>query len=417
MASTFTNVLSGADISYIHQLPQVVQAKSQLLTMSSGVVNISFVPTESIRLALNNKLGLNLQSGARVPLRWIKGDTTAHSDRGSSAFSNTHLVYLNNSVGEFVVNGTSYPIIENTGFKFNEGVVHKTTNAGVLPRLLIGPLAETGAQVGQNGAIYYFSNQAAATTNDTGAAGYIGNQQVQKSNNLLTFNVGTNVVPNGGGDSITLNAAWRWAFINGQGTIEATQGNTGDSVSLSDTYDYRAFPVAFCFLEGTNILCNVDGADIYVPIEKMTKGILVKTYNNGYKALHSIGTGTIHNSGSTERIVNHLYKCSPKQYPELKEDLFITGAHSILVNSLTEKQRIETRKTLGDIFITEKKYRLPAYVDERCEPWLSKGIFNIWHIALENDNISKNYGVYANGLLVESCSINFLNNKSRMTLA
>jgi len=322
MASTFTNVLSGADISYIHQLPQVVQAKSELLTMTSGVVNISFVPTESIRLALNNKLGLDLQSGARVPLRWIKGDTTAHSDRGSSAFSNTHLVYLNNSVGEFVVNGTSYPIVENTGFKFHEGVVHKTTNAGVLPRLLIGPLAETGTQVG-----------------------------------------------------------------------------------------------LICFLQGSQILCNVDGADRYVPIEKMTKGMLVKTYKNGYKALHSIGTGTISNRGSSERIVNHLYKCSPKQFPELKEDLFITGAHSILVNSLTDKQRGETRKTLGDIYITDDKYRLPAYVDERCEPMLSKGNFQIWHIALDNDNIYKNYGVYANGLLVESCSINYLTNKSSMTLA
>jgi hypothetical protein len=40
----------------------------------------------------------------------------------------------------------------------------------------------------------------------------------------------------------------------------------------------------------------------------------------------------------------------------------------------------------------------------------------IWHFALEHDNIYKNYGVYANGLLVESSSIRYMTELSGMQL-
>ena len=36
--------------------------------------------------------------------------------------------------------------------------------------------------------------------------------------------------------------------------------------------------------------------------------------------------------------------------------------------------------------------------------------------ALQNDDVRMNYGIYANGLLVETCSLHFLTNHSNMTL-
>jgi hypothetical protein len=98
------------------------------------------------------------------------------------------------------------------------------------------------------------------------------------------------------------------------------------------------------------------------------------------------------------------------------EDLIITGHHSILVSNMTDEQKEQTSKILGKIYVTDNKYRLLAAIDERSEPYEEEGIFNIWHLALENDNINMNYGIYANGLLVETCSINFLKEKSGMTL-
>jgi len=179
---------------------------------------------------------------------------------------------------------------------------------------------------------------------------------------------------------------------------------------------YYLYPAAPCFLEGSTILCQVDGVEKYVPVEELNKGTLVKTSLNGYKAVVLIGKGTILNAGNDERTENRLYKCSPSKYPELKENLYITGCHSILEFPITEKQKEDTMKHHGKLFVTDKKYRLMAYVDERAEPWNSEGTYTIWHFALENTDERMNYGVYANGgLLVESCSIRMLTNKSNMT--
>jgi hypothetical protein len=84
---------------------------------------------------------------------------------------------------------------------------------------------------------------------------------------------------------------------------------------------------------------------------------------------------------------------------------------------MTDKQKEDTTSHLGKLFFTDDKYRLIACLDERAKPWNSKGTYTVWHFALENDNETFNYGVYANGgLLVETCSIRFLKTKSNMTL-
>ena len=113
------------------------------------------------------------------------------------------------------------------------------------------------------------------------------------------------------------------------------------------------------------------------------------------------------------RIEQRLYKCSTANYPDLKQDLYITGCHSILEDELTEVQRAKTINHIKRIFVTDRKYRLMAWIDERSEPWASEGKYTIWHIALENNDPKTNYGIYVNGgLLVETCALNFLKNRS-----
>jgi len=172
-----------------------------------------------------------------------------------------------------------------------------------------------------------------------------------------------------------------------------------------------------CFKEGTKILClTPQMKEEYVPIQNIRKGDLVKTSLHGFVPVSMIGKSVISNPGGLERIKNRLYKCSKSQYPELFEDLYITGCHSILVNNLSELQREKTIESLGDIFITDRKYRLMAYLDERCEPYSEMGRYTIWHFALENDDYYMNYGVYANGLLVESTSKRYMKELSGMKL-
>ena len=159
-----------------------------------------------------------------------------------------------------------------------------------------------------------------------------------------------------------------------------------------------------CFLEGTKILCLVDEKEQYITIESLTKGTLVKTLLEGYKPVTHLGYSKMTNSGLATRERNQMYVCTPEKYPTLTEPLYITGCHSILVHKLTDYQKEETLKVYGRLFDTEYKYRLEAYLDERAGPWSEKGECTVWHVALENDNETWNYGIYANGLLVESIS-------------
>ena len=58
----------------------------------------------------------------------------------------------------------------------------------------------------------------------------------------------------------------------------------------------------------------------------------------------------------------------------------------------------------GVIYITDGKYRLPACASERSVVYRDAGNYRIYHFSLEHSDDYMNYGVYANGLLVETCS-------------
>ena len=81
-----------------------------------------------------------------------------------------------------------------------------------------------------------------------------------------------------------------------------------------------------------------------------------------------------------------------------------------------DKEREQIIETLGDIYVTDRKYRLPAFNDKRAKPYEERGDFRIWNLALENENYYANYGIYANGLLVETTSCRYIKEISRMTL-
>ena len=171
-----------------------------------------------------------------------------------------------------------------------------------------------------------------------------------------------------------------------------------------------------CFNENTKILCLIDGVEKETPVQDIRPGILVKTLLHGYVPVNIIGTNKLFNPGNSERFMDRLYICKTDMYPELNEDLIITGCHAILVEEFKENQREETILALNEIYITDDKYRLIAYIDDRASPYEVEGEYNIYHIALENENYFSNYGIYANGLLVEYCSKRYLKELSKMTL-
>jgi hypothetical protein len=224
----------------------------------------------------------------------------------------------------------------------------------------------------------------------------------------------------GNSKTVTLQAGNAYPIL-----IYYNQGGGGYNIGLGFSFNGGSLITDFTSITGTtpftHITCFKEDSKIltdkgYILVQNLKKGDLIKTLENGFVPIYKMGVKEIYNPSVKDRIKDQLYVCSPKNYPEVFEDLVITGCHSILVDDFKESEREKTNETLGDIYVTDQKYRLPACVDKRAEIYPIEGSVMIYHIALENDDYYMNYGIYANGLLVETCSKRYLEEISEMTI-
>jgi hypothetical protein len=195
------------------------------------------------------------------------------------------------------------------------------------------------------------------------------------------------------------------SFVFPHGTLHGTS-HTGTTPRLmlgpmSETADPVGGPV--CFGKGAMIQC--EGGSI--PVEELKVGTKVKTLKHGYKAVTLLGTSVIRNRAGSERIRDRLYI-----YP--KEHLILTGGHSVLLDEVSGDQLERIKTSFGNLFFTEGKIRLLAMDDETAEPYLKKGTFPIYNFVLEAPNEHTNYGVFANGKLVESSFPYWVKKMNRM---
>ncbi len=145
--ASYPNLLTSY-ISYFLENEEVLKAKAQLNAQTSDSVYFSIPIADEIKDLLKASTGLDLSSVASVPMRWIKGDTLPHIDRGTQDFTNTYLAYLTDSSGQLLLGDDSYSIEAGSAFVFNEGIRHETRDTGLEPRLLLGPMSESGLAVG-----------------------------------------------------------------------------------------------------------------------------------------------------------------------------------------------------------------------------------------------------------------------------
>ena len=222
--------------------------------------------------------------------------------------------------------------------------------------------------------------------------------------------VGISITPDGSAVYVTAFTPNLIYYIN-------TTNNAVTNLSFSGVANTTG-AFAACFAKDSKILYfnKETESEEYIHIQDLRRGDLVKTLNHGFLPVHMIGYRAIYNTLCNDA-TQVLYKCSLDQYPELTEDLIMTGGHSVLVDNFKdEEERGKTLEQFGDIFMTDNKYRLPLCIDERATPYTNEGIYTVYHFSLENDNDSLNYGIYANGLLVESCSTGYLRDHSGMIL-
>ena len=143
-----TYLLSNSDIDFLLNQSEVISAKQNIDKLSSGSINFTINLNDPVRQSLFNNLGLDLTNMETIPMRWIKGDTKPHIDRGSHKFDTTYLAYLTDSPGKLVIDNESYPISKGNAYVFSEGLSHETVGTGYEPRLLLGPMSEQGISVG-----------------------------------------------------------------------------------------------------------------------------------------------------------------------------------------------------------------------------------------------------------------------------
>ena len=201
--------------------------------------------------------------------------------------------------------------------------------------------------------------------------------------------------------------------------LTVTYYNTADYNSLSDaskslqdtqmpansTYDY--YPQPSCYNEGTKILClNENFQEEYIPIEKLRKGILVKSYLHGYRRIHLIGKNKMINSASN--FCHCMYKMKKTEENELLEDLIILGGHSILVDDLGEYKEENDKIFGGETQKIDDKYLLLSCLSKDFIKLENSDIYTYYHFILENNgNDEERFGVWANGILSETPSKNY----------
>jgi hypothetical protein len=92
-------------------------------------------------------------------------------------------------------------------------------------------------------------------------------------------------------------------------------------------------------------------------------------------------------------------------YKHKENGVIVTGGHSILVDELTEQEKINNLKHYGfNETIEDKKLLLACSSDkfEKIDDCCKE--YHLYHFSLESDNPKEHFGVYiTDGILSESC--------------
>jgi len=390
----FNNIFSENDLNYINNLTEVIDAKNKLKT-NNDKVSFNITLTDSIKNSLS-LLGLDLTNVTTIPMRWIIGDTHEHIDSGKSKFTNTYLVFMNNSSGTFLIETTPYPITQNTAYVFNEGLAHSTQNTQDA-RLLLGPMNEYAEPVGGVAeGIYYYLTEEDVT-------------------NGIIFAIGTSYTL---GSSITYGSlsgypgvgnGWQIVFgINAPEYDGSSTGihPTGDTLNDDASSGITAYFVYIaplsppCFNTGTQILClNEKFEEVYVPVENLKSGNIVKTYIEGYRRIHLIGKGTLINNSSELHCMYKLSKINSyvNNSNNMIDDLIVTGDHTIMIDkAYADGERV---KMMYD------KVLVVAKESPKFTKLMDTQPYTYYHFSLENDGfVDRTFVVYANGALSETTS-------------
>jgi photosystem II stability/assembly factor-like uncharacterized protein len=173
----------------------------------------------------------------------------------------------------------------------------------------------------------------------------------------------------------------------------ALSGNQGISGTSAGIY-YTTSPL--CYEENTLILVSENEEEVYKKVSELKVGDLVKTYKQGYKKINLLRSFSYKPLDRNNEL-NLLYK-------HKENGVILTAGHSILVDELTEQEKLNNIKYSFSQTIEDKKLLL-ACSSDKFEKIDDDQEYHLYHFSLESDEPKAHFGVYINdGILSESCS-------------
>ena len=214
------------------------------------------------------------------------------------------------------------------------------------------------------------------------------------------------------------------ATYNGYNTYIITfTNNTSDNyitinvdnplVQYNGTYQFQTGP--FCFSEGTKILCytQLENSLIcifkeeYRLVQHLKIGDLVKSYLHGYRKVSKLLKGSFVNNPNEDGVANCMYIMKKTQDNGLIEDLTLTRNHGVLVEKLTKDE--EKKVDIKNLPIIDGLLSIITADCDKFEKVLDTNVYKYYHFSLGTDGDNdRRFGVWANGLLVETPSNNMM---------
>jgi hypothetical protein len=186
-------------------------------------------------------------------------------------------------------------------------------------------------------------------------------------------------------------------------TIPTTTANSlvppisGTGIYFFGATNVNMIYTMICYEANTLILITENEEEVYKKVSELKVGDLVKTYKQGYKKI-KLFRSFKYKPLDINNDLNLLYK-------HKENSVVVTGGHSILVDELTEQEKVNNLKHYGfNQTIEDKKLLLACSSDkfEKIDDYREE--YHLCHFSLESDNPKEHFGVYiTDGILSESC--------------